>query len=331
MSPLTVLFVGNYKHSWCSEVHFTRSIESLGHTVVRIQEDECDWAALPRLADEHGAHLLCWTRTWPTDFDTVAKPFEELRRMGVPTVVRHLDLYFNLLRSHQIDDDPFFRCPDLVVTPHDTDEWAAHGIEHWWQPPGVVADECGPVEPDHRKYPHPVVFVGSGAFRPYPHPEWAPVRARVLDACSGSFGKQFGRWPRPGSPIRGLDLQTLYASAKVVVGDSCLVGNPRAYWSDRTPESLGRGALLLHPVVPGFIDTAENQETDMGFVHGEHLWTYPAGDGGAVVDLVRAALADPEGSQRIRDAGRALVLSRDTYAHRFAALFAHVEERFGWR
>ena len=41
------------------------------------------------------------------------------------------------------------------------------------------------------------------------------------------------------------------ASVDAVVGDSCLVPPTRLYYSDRMPETIGRGGLLIHPYVEG--------------------------------------------------------------------------------
>jgi hypothetical protein len=60
-----------------------------------------------------------------------------------------------------------------------------------------------------------------------------------------------------------VQLRDLYASSKVVVGDSCMVPHFKRYWSDRIPNVTGRGAYLLHPNVVGlhdqhpFVDTWE--------------------------------------------------------------------------
>jgi hypothetical protein len=64
-------------------------------------------------------------------------------------------------------------------------------------------------------------------------------------------------YPKQGQhAVRGLALNDVYWSAKVVVGDSCLApkvnGTPMTnYCSDRVPETLGRGGLLIHPNVEG--------------------------------------------------------------------------------
>ena len=56
-----------------------------------------------------------------------------------------------------------------------------------------------------------------------------------------------------GQPsIRNHDLNRLYASVKVCVGDSLCPGfNHPRYWSDRLPETIGRGGFIIHPRIEG--------------------------------------------------------------------------------
>jgi len=309
-SASTVVYVGNFTRSHCTEVHVSASLEELGHTVVRLQENELDWPRLPEIAAV--ADLVLWTRTWPVDAVAAVDALGKLRAAGVPTVSYHLDRWWGLQREHEVHSEPFFRT-DLVITPDDqAAKWAAAGVNHRWMPPGVYDAECGPVAPNPRRWPWPVVFVGS---YPYPHPGWAPYRHDLISTFRRRFGRDFQVLPRRGQPIRGRDHQELYATAKVVVGDSCLVGTPARYWSDRIPETLGRGGLLIHPDVTGLDDW---------YVNGQDLLTYPLGDFEQAVKQAEWALANPAGARQIRDHGRATVLARDTYAHRMTAVLAAV-------
>lgn len=329
MTPLTILYVGNFTRPWCTEVHLAASLGSLGHRVVQCQENHVDWASLPALADREGAHMLLWTRTWPTDMEVVRPVLAELRARGVPSVAYHLDLFLGLDREHQVRDQPFFAC-DVLVTPHRSERWGELGIDHLWQPPGVFHAETAEVPPDRRRWPWDVVFVGS---HPYPHPEWEPTRSALIGAFEAEFGDRFAVLPaaRPGrrkEALRGSDLQSLYATVPVILGDSCMAGVAEGYWSDRVPETLGRGGLLIHPRVPGHIDGAGH---GTWYEHAQDLLAFASGDPGLAIDAAHAALADPEWAQEIRDRGRATVIGRDTYVHRMDTMLAHVEAQHGWR
>lgn len=328
--PLTILYVGNFTKPWCTEVHIEAALHSLGHRVVQLQENELDWATVPTRAEAEGAHLLCWTRTWPADLDVVLPQLDRLREMGVPSLSYHLDLFLGLDREHQVKDQPFFHT-DLVVTPHDSERWGEFGVNHLWLPPGVHGGECDRVAGNKRRWPWDVVFVGSGSYAPYPHPEWAPVRGAVIDAFKAEFGPRFGSLPRRGQPVRGADLQELYATVPVVLGDSCLAGAPKGYWSDRVPETIGRGGFLIHPIVPGYIDAEGwGLPHPLGF-NDAHLAVYESGNPDQAVAIARAALGNDQWRRDTAETGRALVLDRDTYAHRLATALAEVDRQFGFR
>jgi FkbM family methyltransferase len=311
--PIRIAYLGNFSRTFCTEVHVAAALEALGHEVIRLQENETPWPSIPTLCDERGAQVLLWTRTWPADLDEVLPELARLRDSGVPTVSFHLDRWWGLDREHQVADQPFFHT-QLVVSPDDSPRWDEAGVNHLWMPPGVHGPECAPVEPNRRRWPYDVVFVGS---YPYPHPEWAAYREQLIRTCKRAFKGRFAVLPRQrrNAPIRGADLQELYATAKVVIGDSCLAGETHAYWSDRVPETLGRGGLLIHPRVDGMD----------GWYSDEDLLLYDLGHMEQVEGFASAALDDPAGSREVADHGRATVLGRDTYEHRMAALLEHVE------
>jgi hypothetical protein len=314
VDPLTVAYVGNFSKPFCTEVHVAGSLERLGHTVVRIQENRVDWARLPQVIDHAGADVWMWTRTWDVPHDLAFDAIVRIRKAGIPSVFYHLDRWWGLEREYQIHSEPFFTL-DLVVTPDDqAEKWAAAGVNHMWMPPAVYAAECVPATPNPRRWPHAVVFVGS---YPYPHPGWAPYRHELISRLQARYGERFGIWPRRGQ-VRGRDLRQLYATAKVVVGDSCLVGDSRSYISDRVPETIGRGGLLVHPHVDGVTDGTL-------YADREHLVTYPLGDFDEMLRVVDYYLEHEAEREKIRAAGRAHVAANHTYGHRMAAVLAAVE------
>lgn len=313
--PLTVAYVGNFTRPFCTEVHVRASLIELGHTVVSLQENEVDWRTLPDVVRREGAHMLLWTRTWGVDNDAALWALAELEARGVPTVSYHLDRWWGLEREYQVEAEPFFRTA-MVFSPDDqAKRWAEAGVTHRWLPPGVFGPECRPTAPNRRLFHHDVVFVGT---QPYPHPSWADYRSQLLDTLEGHYGRRFTRWPK-GRPVRGQQLGALYATAKVVVGDSCLAGEPVGYWSDRVPETLGRGGLLVHP------------HTDVLAEWYPDLPTYPLGDFDQLLETVDQLLAQtPEERQQLVERNRSLVLARDTYAHRMATVLELVERELGF-
>src|SRR5690606_15314764 len=131
-----------------------------------------------------------------------------------------------------------------------------------------------------------------------------------------TYGSRCRFWPVAGEPpIRGDALRDLYASVKVVVGDSCFAGDPRGvrYCSDRIPETIGRGGFLVHPEVPGVTDGTL-------YTTGQHLVTWPAGDWQRLRTEIDTALANPDRRRTIAAAGREHVLAHHTYEVRMRQL-----------
>lgn len=313
-------YIGNFEPEHSTENHVRTALERVGHEVVALQENDAStWQRRPFW--EHGRpDVILWTRTgwdWPSCTGwSWERACESQRAMldganneHIPTVGLHLDRWWGLDRQGQVHDEPFFEC-DLVVTAdggHEQ-EWRDAGVNHAWLPPAVLLAECereGRIEPGLARTP--VVWVGS--WRSY-HAEWLPYRQALINALRRRYRRQLGLFPR-GKSIRGAELSNLYASAKVVVGDSCLAGGATRYWSDRIPEVIGRGGFLVHPEVEGL---------EEHFTPGLHLETYPLGDFDALCSIIDRYLDDGPRRDGIRSAGREWVMEHHTYERRMGQL-----------
>lgn len=321
----TVAYIGNFHPPHSTENHVAAALERIGVEVLRYQENDPDTWATPTTVLEHEPDVILWTRTgwdWPAvagwtieeAHDRQHAMLAAARAEQVMTVGYHLDRWFGLDRAGQVDIEPFFRC-DLVCTADGghQDEWKAAGVNHLWFPPGVSAAECErPMDPTSRIHRltlrTPVVWVGS--WRSY-HPEWLPYRQQLVHELTKTYGRRAAILPRPNQGLRGADLTNLYGTAKIVVGDSCLAGGATHYWSDRVPETIGRGGILVHPEVDG--------------LEGDYpvgaLTTYPIGDWDKLHEIIHDALATDDGMlAEIRVEGRAWVLAHHTYEQRMLTL-----------
>lgn len=311
--PLTVAFYGNFQphlppeHRHSTETQLAADLETMGHAVLRLQEDTTDWPTVTAVARH--ADLLLWVTTWWIDPDGARRTLKDLAAAGVPTVGFHLDLYFGLAREYKVTGEPFFECAHVFTADggHDA-EFAAAGVNHHWSPPAVHGPDATIGTPEEHQV-WPVIFVGS---YPYPHPEHAPARRDMLQAVQTRYGRRL-RVFRTGT--RGRDLSNLVASATIVLGDSALAGRIPRYWSDRIPETLGRGGFLIHPHVEGI----EDHYTD-----GVHLRLYQAGDHHQLLTLVEHYLNHPDEAAAIAACGRAHVLAHHTYIHRLDAMLNEV-------
>ncbi len=283
--------------------------------MVRLQEDDVTWREIERAGAD--ADLLLYTRTWGLpDPEKVIATFRRLElEHGTVTASFHLDLYLGLVREATLEGDPFWST-GLVLTPDGAPsseaEFARRGINHVWSPPAVHGPECKSGT-FRQKMAHAVTFVGS---YPYPHPEWRH-RDELVEWLSETYGAGFRRYGGGSTVVRNEPLNDLYASATVVVGDSCNPPNPDGdhhprYWSDRLTETLGRGGFLVFPRIDGL--------EEEGFIDGEHLRLYSFGDFDEVRAIVDHYVANPGEARRIADAGQAFVRDHHTYRHRMARL-----------
>lgn len=308
---MRIAYIGNFLPAHSTENDVKIALETLGVEVVPVQEnDPSAWHVL--IAETDGLDFVLWTTTHSFDIggDIIRRILDGVRKAGKPVVGYHLDRWWGLGRVDRVTWHPFFTHTDLVCTPdgdHDA-EWAKLGIRHEWFPPAVSGRHVGLAEPDHGRFPHPVVFVGS--WRNY-HEEhgW---RYQMVDALRHRYGRgssEFGIYPIGGHRIVGADLSTLYATAEVVVGDSCLVEQGGRYWSDRIPETLGRGGILAHPHI------------DEGAGLTGLLWDYTSGN---VDSLFRAIDTARELSTAdrtwLRVAGVEAIGRAHTYEHRMERL-----------
>lgn len=323
--PLTVAYIGNFRPPHSTENHVRAALERLGHRVVPLQEDTKG----PWLHPPEGADLVLWTRTgwdWPhTACEWTAEQartrqlgtLDALRTAGVPTVGFHLDRWWGLDREGQLDDEPFFRC-DLVCTAEGARPWGDRGIAHLWTPPGVLQAECErPVSPVGARGWRGVQVCWVGSWRSY-HPEWLPYRQTLVRTLRRRYGTRFQALPKPGQQLRGGALTDLYRTVPVVVGDSCLAGGATHYWSDRIPETVGRGGFLVHPDVSGLGEH---------YTPGAHLATYPLGDWDQLVDTVDHYLQHPDERAAVARAGQEHVIERHTYERRLADVLDTCRER----
>lgn len=304
----TVLQVGNFRPDHSTENDLRDALERLNVVVTPIQED--DWAtgkvSLPE--DSHHYDLVLWTRTWPVNPEVAAQlqPFQE---MNVPVVGYHLDRWWGIERPDSANryDDQYWKHLDRFYTADpQTDHWRRMGVDAAWTPPACSERWFTDPEPVNKWPGIRVAFVGNW----HPDSYHAEHRHRfyMLEKLAARYGRAFGVIPAKGQPaIRGHKQSELYASIPVLIGDSCLVGLD-AYWSDRVPETLGRGGYLLHP----------ETHWEGHFEPGVHFDTWRLGDWEGMYDAVDRALGDGDYRQKIAAQGAAHVREKHTYTIRLS-------------
>jgi hypothetical protein len=246
---MKIYMVGNFSAPYCSEVHWAKSLEKLGHTVTKQQENQIKpgviYEGLP------GHDLFLWVRTW--EGFVTQRDIDYARSLGITSVNVHLDLFIGISREATLDTDPRWRT-DFVFTadgdPKSQEIFEAHGINHYWLRAGVFDEGCYMKEPnDDPELQGEIVFVGGG--KEYAHKEWS-YRKKLIEFLETTYPDKYVKYGHPQKLVREDDLNQLYANAKIVIGDSLNVGfSHKNYWSDRIYETTGRGGFIIHPDIDG--------------------------------------------------------------------------------
>lgn len=316
-----IAFCGNFDPVHSSENHWARTLEDdLGWRVIRLQENRVTTdQILDRCLTERPA-LMLYTRTWGLRGNG-NRLMQDLAAAGIPTASYHLDLYWGISREAGILGDPFWQTKYCFTADGGSDDkFLLAGINHKWIRPGVFRQECYLADPDPARFACDVAFVGS--LDGY-HPEWQPYRTALKSHLREWYGDRFRHWPLPGhEAVRNHDLNQLYATAKVCVGDSLCPGfkHPR-YWSDRLTETIGRGGFLIHPRIEGIEDELRD---------GEHLVLFEFNDWASLRERIDYYLANEAERLRIRNAGHEHVKANCTYTQRLTEMLAYIGEREAW-
>lgn len=326
MRKLTIAYVGNFRHAHCTEVHLARSFRRLGHHVEPMQEEHL--AQMLRRERRRGqlavpdADLVLYTRTHSVGLPPNATDlWLRCHDAGVQTASFHLDLFFGLAREQLVTDrDPLFTTGHAFTADGDHEqEFRRAGVCHHWVRAGVVEDECFSAVSDQRWYGIDVAFVGSPGLR-Y-HSEW-PWRGELLRYLQDRYGDRFRLIPTPGQPaVRNTDtrddLNRLYATIPVIVGDSLLLrGRASRYWSDRVYETLGRGGFIVMPEIDAL-------QEEIGF---DACGWYEQGNLDSVGEAVDYWLDNPRERDETRRRGQKVVRDSCTYTQRAAEILAVIRQ-----
>lgn len=316
-------YLGNFEPEHSTENHVALALAHNGHEVLKYQENDHDAWVRCRSNIEHDDDLafVLWTRTgWdpPIPKHLQREVLDAGKAHGTPIVGYHLDRWIGLNREPELRKSLFFQS-DLVITadgdPEHQKVFESYGINHYWFPPGVSLKECRRKPRIRQQFAHDVVFCGSTESY---HREW-DYRIRLARWLEATFGDRIGIYPRNKPALRGQPLVDLYGSCKVIVGDSCLNGGIKNYWSDRIPETLGRGGFLIHPYVEGLEDH---------FDLGTHLVTYTLEDFDDLREKVEFYVEHNGERNAIAQAGKSHVMEHHTYERRMEQLVELLQSRY---
>ncbi len=296
-------YLGNQKASWCTEVHITKTLQSMGHSVVFIQEDETSRERVAQTVKQSGAELFLWTHTWSWgDFD-----LESLKSLPCPSVFLHLDLVRSIPdRESKVESAPQYRCNYVFMPDGDPESivwFRGKGINYFYSPPAVFGPACYLAEADPA-LSQEVIFVGA-SYEHY-HPQWLH-RRDLLNHLREQYGSRFTLYEH-SSQKREHALNVLYASCKVAVGDTFSPGyNRKLYFSDRLFECAGRGCPQVFPRIPGI---------ERYFVEGKEILLYDFGNWDELDSKIEYLLTHEDEREEMRVAAWMRVLKEHTYKTR---------------
>jgi hypothetical protein len=293
-----IIYIGDFIQPYSTERYITHAFTQLGYEVLCIQED--------RLMIKNADEMFQEVKEMNPIFVLFSKgkPMGEsekfinlMKSNGIRTIVWLFDLYFDLPADRKFKLEkkiaPFNS--ELIFSTdggHDKN-FEDLGINHKCLRQGIHAPEA--ILYDLPKT-HEIIFVGGDVYR---------TRHMLLIGLKEHYGSKFEwfGWNHKNI-VRGLDLNKLYASTKVVVGDS---QPSKRYWSNRIYETLGRGGFLLHPYVEGLEEE---------FEIGKDLVCYPYGDFGKLHELIDYYLEHEDEREAIRKHGHETVKNKYTYKNR---------------
>ncbi len=303
---MKIVYLGNFKWSFCTESHISKTLELMGHEVIRLQED---MTGVDHVIEEaNNADLFLWTRT-PGLLQ--GDGWQMIRKIKVPKISYHLDLYMGLSREKDVPDDPFF-FTDYVFQadgdPESMEKFKALGINAYWMPPAVYGPEMKLGTPKE-EFKHDTAFIGNYN---YGHEEWREYRQKVLDMVKDNFDYEI--YPNAEYPIvMDQTLNDVLASTQIMIGDSvCLGLTHKNYWSNRLVEEIGRGGFVIFPKIPGI-------ETQ--FELDRELITYELGNMDDLKHKIKYWLEHPGERSEIQMAGFERAKRDHTFERRLQEVF----------
>jgi hypothetical protein len=311
---MRVVLCGNFRADFSSESHYTSTLESMGHEVVKLQETVATRERILFEGLRSDVVVFIHTHGWDTPGGlSWLELSNKLKEAGVPFITYHLDLWLGLGRQQDLDNlfykslHHFFTVDKLMA------DWLNNNtnVKGHYLPPGVYERECVMLPP--RPVSYDIVFTGSKRY----HNEY-PYRSQLIDFLRKQYGIKFVHIGNDGEvgQMRGLKLNQVYADAKISIGDTLNInfGYPY-YFSDRLTEQAGRGAFQIFPRITGIEDMYED---------GKEIVLYEHGNLADLKEKIDFYLSYPTEREQIRRSGFERTLRDHTYTQRWKTILETV-------
>lgn len=288
---MKISFLGNHEVPYSTEQDWVWTYRDLGHEVLEFQENRSTTDEIWERSQDADIFHYVHTHGWHTPGSF---PIEELiqrfKDKGTVTIGYHLDYWRGLEREKDVGTHPWWSLDYIFTADGGSNDWyRSKGINHHYIKAGVVKRDC--YLGNYRdEYACDVAFVGSYHY----HPEHR-YRPELIDWCHSTFGGRFRRYAgdvQPFGTIRGRDLNDLYSSVKILIGDTLSLNfdHPN-YFSDRLFETTGRGGFLIFPYIKGIEEC---------FELGKELITYDFGNFNQLREIVEYYLEHEDEREEIR-------------------------------
>jgi hypothetical protein len=311
---MKISFLGNFSVSYCSEVQYASEMETLGHTVDRLQESRVSGQDVLRAALQ--SDVFVWVHSHGSE--TPGKPMDEvlleLRDHGIPTVAFHLDLYMPLARWKEYENSPYFKVEHFFTVDKLMADWLNENTETkgHFLPAGAFSKQCYLADYDP-SLASDVVFIGSKGY----HSEWS-YRPTLINWLGQTYGGRFAHWGGDGRGLAREDKMNLvYGASRIAIGDTLCVGFDYPYYqSDRLFNICAAGALAITPYITGLEDL---------YVIDREVVTYEFGNWDQLRSKIDYYLANPAERNDIRIAGYLRTKQDHTYLRRWETILETVK------
>lgn len=280
---MRIAYIGKFSKLW-DEEGIAVGLEAAGAEVVRIEERTQTVGDIKAMVERAKPDVVLGAKYDVLQPDALMPWLKE----RYPTVSWTFDLLLgHPPREQRIRTFHFLFCDLVFLTDGGhMQEYADIGVNAHLLRQGIPDEFCYMAEPEEGP---DVLFVGTE------NPTF-PYRQELMKLLKHYYGANFQWVGRANAEsCRGHDLNKLYASAKVVIGD-CMHGDH--YWSNRVVETLGRGGFLIHPNVVGI---------DKDYTPYKEFVPYDWGDFKGLKEKIDYFLDHPKERDKIRRAGFARV------------------------
>ena len=303
---MRIAFLGNFAVPYSSETHHARSLQTLGHEVVRLQEPSTAVSVITEQALRADAFVWIHTHGW--DIPGIDFALRAIKNASIPTLTYHLDLWWGLQRQKDVRSSPYWDLDHFFTVDKKMADWLTDNtpVKGHYLPAGVFDEECF-ISTEPSPFANDVIFVGSRGY----HPEW-PWRWQLIDWLRDTYGSRFTHIGGDGDSgtLRGAALNAAYSGSKVAVGDTlCLGFDYPWYASDRLFEAPGRGGFQIFPRIKGI---PELMDGTMPF--------FDFGDFDGLKELIDYYLEHDQGRETLRTLCHAHVKGHHTYVHRWQTI-----------